>query len=444
MMLLSMYLLLLVSQPQDCQPVNLFTSLQNLVSSSHSLVQHLRQSIEKQSLRPQPRLLNLQQPSSGPCSPEEWATPCAPAAPCPPQGRSPCEASCPDDWRSRPPTAISCPSCNCVHGEGGGQFYYPSYDIYDGIISKENGNKITSDTAQGYKKKSGSGKPNFGDSFVPGSHPGSGKPAFGNSFVPGSHPGSGKPAFGSSFVPGSHPGSGKPNFGSESQTGGGGRPNYNGPVDSGGRHPGGGRPNYDDDFGFGAPHPGSGRPNYVDKYPSSVAHHPGSGKPNYNNNGDHDWPNLFHPSVSSRPLQFPCSPTFPPWYLVPACCHCDAQTWSPVVPPTSSPSPTFPPSTTESTLTSRPTFAPPPPDHCLVLLTAAIFSISKPEADLCELAVIAMPNSCRLELTFETFWLADSPGCASEFLDIEGRRYCGQLPAGLKGKPTVVKGEKIL
>jgi hypothetical protein len=70
----------------------------------------------------------------------------------------------------------------------------------------------------------------------------------------------------------------------------------------------------------------------------------------------------------------------------------------------------------------------------LIFLTTADFTISKPESDLCELVVIALEGHCRLDLTFQQFALADSPGCANEHLEIEGWRYCGCHPAGQTGR----------
>jgi hypothetical protein len=91
--------------------------------------------------------------------------------------------------------------------------------------------------------------------------------------------------------------------------------------------------------------------------------------------------------------------------------------------------------TTTAATTARPTYAlPPVPDHCLLLLTTPQFSISKPVGERCELAVIALTDHCWLELTFTQFYLADSPGCLSEYLEIDGQRYCGHQPAGVTGK----------
>ncbi len=129
--------------------------------------------------------------------------------------------------------------------------------------------------------------------------------------------------------------------------------------------------------------------------------------------------------LKQRPLRLPCSPSFPPWYLVPACCSCNSQPWSPVVTTTTTLSPPH--------LTT--TIAPldPPAPQCPIFISEAKFEVYKPASDFCEIVVFALAGHCQLELTFRQFWLVDSPGCASEHLQVDGRSFCGHQAAGQTG-----------
>ena len=129
--------------------------------------------------------------------------------------------------------------------------------------------------------------------------------------------------------------------------------------------------------------------------------------------------------LKQRPLRLPCSPSFPPWYLVPACCSCNSQPWSPVVTPTTTFSP-HPLTTTIAPLD-------PPAPQCPIFISEAKFEVYKPVSDFCEIVVFALAGHCQLELTFRQFWLVDSPNCASEHFQVDGRSFCGHQAAGQTG-----------
>ncbi len=132
--------------------------------------------------------------------------------------------------------------------------------------------------------------------------------------------------------------------------------------------------------------------------------------------------------MKQRPLRLPCSPSFPPWYLVPACCSCNSQPWSPVVTPTTTTTTLSPPHLTT-------TMAPldPPAPQCPIFISDAKFEVYKPASDFCEIVVFALAGHCQLELTFRQFWLVDSAGCADEHLQVDGRSFCGHQAAGQTG-----------
>ena len=87
-----------------------------------------------------------------------------------------------------------------------------------------------------------------------------------------------------------------------------------------------------------------------------------------------------------------------------------------------------------STWQPAPPTTTPAPVHCLLILTQPEFTLHKPEPEDCELVVVALRDHCRLQLTFRQFLLAESAGCASEHLAVDGRRFCGTQPAGQTGQ----------